>query len=179
MMAVNNVVRNQSLPGLQIARQKKREQKEREQLFDVEEDEEEEQEEDERDRRGSSKRSGKGRRGGADSDSDDEDKDAGVWADNEAEAMLGPGDEAKVLCRRQIPETEYRRICRAGLVRQRLELRYARVALFGKCGGPKHRHSLCTIFSQIALEYSAATMRQTGRALRFLFLILTMLTTAV
>lgn len=47
--------------------------------------------------KGSSKRSSHKRgRGGAESDSDDEDKDAGVWADNEAEAMLGPGDQAKV-----------------------------------------------------------------------------------
>ncbi|CAN0440138.1 unnamed protein product, partial [Ectocarpus fasciculatus] len=28
----------------------------------------------------------------------DEEKDGGVWADNEAEAMLGPGDEAKKVC---------------------------------------------------------------------------------
>lgn len=84
-------------PLLQIARQKKKERKAREQLFDVEEDEEEEEEEEEsRNERGSSKRHAKDRRGGgADSDSEDEDKDAGVWADNEAEAMLGPGDEAK------------------------------------------------------------------------------------
>eukprot|EP00904_Undaria_pinnatifida_P013020 jgi/Undpi1/8849/HiC_scaffold_25.g11311.m1 len=82
-----------------IARQKKKERKAREQLFDVEEDEEEEEEEESRKERGSSKRHAKGRRGGgADSDSDDEDKDAGVWADNEAEAMLGPGDEAKASC---------------------------------------------------------------------------------
>ena len=77
-------------------RQKKKERKAREQLFDVEEDEEEEEGEERRNERGSSKRHAKGRRGGgADSDSEDEDKDAGVWADNEAEAMLGPGDEAK------------------------------------------------------------------------------------
>ena len=83
------------LPLLQIARQKKKERKAREQLFDVEEDEEDEQEG--RSERESSKRHAKGRRGaGADSDSEDEDKGTGVWADNEAEAMLGPGDEAKV-----------------------------------------------------------------------------------
>lgn len=77
----------------QMTRHKKQEQKAREQLFDVEEDEEED---DEEEAKGPSKRKVKRRRGGADSDSDDEDKDAGIWADNEAEAMLGPGDEAKV-----------------------------------------------------------------------------------
>lgn len=87
-----------------MARQKKKALKAREQLFDVEEEEEEEEQEEEaggREDRGSEKRSGGGgksggARGGADSDSEDEDKDGGVWAENEKEAMMGPGDEAKV-----------------------------------------------------------------------------------
>lgn len=82
-------------PFFQVARQKKEERRAREKLFDVEEDEEEE-EDDDRDAKGSSKRKAKRGRGGEDSDSEDEDKDGGVWADNEAEAMLGPGDEGKV-----------------------------------------------------------------------------------
>ncbi|CAB1119584.1 unnamed protein product [Ectocarpus sp. CCAP 1310/34] len=82
-----------------VARQKQKDLKAREQLFDVEEDEEEEEEDGGGQRKGSNKRSGgkDGGRGGGgtNSDSEDEDKDGGVWADNEAEAMLGPGDEAK------------------------------------------------------------------------------------
>ncbi|CAM9886773.1 unnamed protein product [Pylaiella littoralis] len=85
--------------------QKKEARKAREQLFDVDEEEEEEEEEEGvGGRRGTEKRGGSGKGGGsggggggggAESDSEDEDKGAGVWADNEAEAMLGPGDEAK------------------------------------------------------------------------------------
>ncbi|CAM9548096.1 unnamed protein product [Ectocarpus sp. 12 AP-2014] len=79
--------------------QKQKDLKAREHLFDAEEDEEEEEEDGGGQReKGSDKRSGGkggGRGGGANSDSEDEDKDGGVWADNEAEAMLGPGDEAK------------------------------------------------------------------------------------
>ena len=87
-----------------MTRQKKREQREREQLFaaeeqDQDEDDEEEDEEEEKSTsgRGSSKRKTKHRRGEVESDSED-DKDAGVWADNEAEAMLGPEYESKVTC---------------------------------------------------------------------------------
>lgn len=70
----------------------------------MEEDEEEEekdgggQREKGSDKRSGGKGGGRGGGGGANSDSEDEDKDGGVWADNEAEAMLGPGDEAKVCC---------------------------------------------------------------------------------
>ena len=83
---------------VQIARQKKA-RKAREQLFNHDggdEEEEEEEEEEGGGAGGSGKRSSSGGKGGAGSDSDDEEKDAGVWADNEAEAMMGPGDEAKV-----------------------------------------------------------------------------------
>ncbi|CAM9480337.1 unnamed protein product [Scytosiphon promiscuus] len=62
-----------------MARQKKKALKAREQLFD----------------RSGAEQKGGGRGGGADSDSEDEDKDGGVWAENEKEAMMGPGDEAK------------------------------------------------------------------------------------
>lgn len=86
---------------VQIARKKKEARKAREQLFDVDEDEEEEEEEGGggrgTDNRGSSGKGGGRGGGGAESDSEDEDKGAGVWADNETEAMLGPGDEAKVI----------------------------------------------------------------------------------
>ncbi|CAM9121767.1 unnamed protein product [Ectocarpus sp. 6 AP-2014] len=81
--------------------QKQKDLKARERLFDVEEDEEEEEEdgggerEKVSDKRSGGKGGGRGGGGGANSDSEDEDKDGGVWADNEAEAMLGPGDEAK------------------------------------------------------------------------------------
>ncbi|CAM9583851.1 unnamed protein product [Ascophyllum nodosum] len=91
----------QYLASIQMTRQKKREQREREQLFaaeeqDQDEDDEEEDEEEEKSTsgRGSSKRKTKHRRGEVESDSED-DKDAGVWADNEAEAMLGPEYESK------------------------------------------------------------------------------------
>eukprot|EP00903_Cladosiphon_okamuranus_P021689 g19942.t1 len=87
----------QYLAAIQIARQKKQARKAREQLFSEEGDEEDEEEEEEAGVGESGKRSSGGGdgKGGAVSDSDDDDKDAGVWADNEAEAMMGPGDEAK------------------------------------------------------------------------------------
>ncbi|CAM9613930.1 unnamed protein product [Sphacelaria rigidula] len=82
----------QYLAAIQATRQKKQEQRKREQLFNEEEEEEEEEEDDGEDRWRPSKMT-KGKRGRDSDDSDDEDKDAGIWADNEAEAMLGPGGE--------------------------------------------------------------------------------------
>lgn len=77
----------------QVARQKKQEQRKREELFD----EEEEAEDDGEDRWRPTKSKGKRGRDADSDDSDDEDKETGIWADNEAEAMLGPGgDEGKV-----------------------------------------------------------------------------------
>lgn len=71
-----------------MARQKKQEQRKREELFD-----EEEAEDDGEDRWRPKKSTGKRGRHADSDDSDDEDKEAGIWADNEAEAMLGPGGE--------------------------------------------------------------------------------------
>eukprot|EP00752_Nemacystus_decipiens_P005619 g5084.t1 len=83
----------QYLAAIQMARQKKQARKAREQLFN--DDGEEEEEEEDRAGESGKRGGGGGAKGGAGSDSDDEDKDAGVWADNEAEAMMGPGDEGK------------------------------------------------------------------------------------
>lgn len=92
----SNKRRRVSRTRLQMARQRKKERQEREQLFNDDEDGEGEEEEGRGSGAGKRSRAGKGGRRGAGSDSEDEDKDAGVWADNEAEAMMGPGDEAKV-----------------------------------------------------------------------------------
>lgn len=82
----------QYLAAIQVARQKKQEQRKREELFD----EEEEAEDDGEDRWRPTKSKGKRGRDADSDDSDDEDKETGIWADNEAEAMLGPGgDEGK------------------------------------------------------------------------------------